>query len=104
MTRALAAAPRLRRQPGKGHRKHGAPPGTALDRDGAAMRFGDPLGDGEPESGAGTLFHPGARRVRPPEAVEYMLEVTRRNADSGIPDRQGDRVALIGEAQRDLAA
>src|SRR6266480_3534848 len=62
-----------RRRVGPGRERHGerrAATGTALDGDRPSVRFRDPLADGEPESGAGTLPGPAPGGVGPPETVE----------------------------------
>src|SRR6185503_7871410 len=104
MTRRLAGAYWLGRLAWQRDGKQGSAAGPAAHRDGTTVGLGNPLGDRETQPGSGTLSRARAGRVGPPEAVEYMREITRRNPDSRVTHGQGHRIALIGQAQGDLAA
>src|SRR5579883_129934 len=75
--------------------------GLARDRDVAAHHLGQELGDGEAEAGAGRLH---ARAVCARERQEDALEVARRNADTGILDREGRDLVAIADAEGDVTA
>src|SRR5256885_11227636 len=68
------------------------------------MRFGDPLADGEAESGARALARARARGVGAPEAIEHVRQVTGRDADPGVGDREHGASVVAAELDRDLAA
>ena len=55
---------------GQPYRKRRSPARPALHFDRAAVRFRDPLTDGETEAGAGALTRARPRGVGPPEAIE----------------------------------
>src|SRR5260370_12161276 len=54
-----------------------ASPRPAQHVDGAAVRLGDPLADGEAEAGAGTLARARARRVGAPQALTAVRPIPR---------------------------
>src|SRR5207253_6484398 len=66
----------------QGHGERGSPSRPALDLNRAAVRFGDPLADGEAEPRSRTLAGTRARRIRPPETIEDVRQVARRDARS----------------------
>src|SRR6266481_1930472 len=73
---------------GEADREGRASSRTALHVDGAAVRFGDPLADGETEAGAGTLARARARRVGAPEPVEDVRQIPGRDPDPGVGDAE----------------
>src|ERR1041384_97492 len=88
MTRRLLNACRRGPWPWKRHGEAGSPSRPTLHRDGPAVRLRHPFRDGEPKAGAGPLALAGTGRVGAPEAVEYMRQVARRNADAGVDHGQ----------------
>src|SRR2546423_15237492 len=68
------------------------------------MRFGDPLADGEAESGARALARARARGVGAPEAIEHVRQVTGRDADTGVRDREHGASVMAAELDGNLAA
>src|SRR5690242_1034 len=83
------------------HGEDRSPPGPALDRDRAAVRLGDPLGDREPEAGAWTVARARARWIGAPETLEDVREITGGDADPGVSDGQAHPAVGLGEAQVD---
>src|SRR2546422_1777929 len=80
------------------------PPRAALYVDRAAVRLGDPLTDGEAQPRPGALAGARARGVGPPEAVEDMGQVARRDADAGVGDRQRDPAIRLPQLHPHTAA
>src|SRR3954463_5886448 len=68
------------------------------------MRLGDPLADGEAESGARTLARARARGVGAPEAIEHVRQVTWGDADTGVRDSEHGASVMAAELDGDLAA
>src|SRR5437660_10680433 len=85
----------------QGHGERGSPSRPALDLNRAAVRFGDPLADGEAEPRSRTLAGTRARRIRPPETIEDVRQVARRDADAGIGDGQGDASVRLPQLHPD---
>src|SRR5258708_18999449 len=81
-----------------------ASPRTAQHVDGAAVRLGDPLADGEAEAGAGTLARARARRVGAPEAVEDVRQIPGRDPDPGVGDGEPGTPVAAGQLHGDLTA
>src|SRR5206468_11287311 len=88
----------------QGHGERGSPSRPALDLNRAAVRFGDPLADGEAEPRSRTLAGTRARRIRPPETVEDVRHVARRDANAGIGYGQGDATVRLPQLHREDAA
>src|SRR5207245_5328065 len=72
------------------------PPTTTLLPSTTLFRS-DPLADGEAEAGTGTLARAGARRVGPPEAVEDVRQVARRDADPRVRHAELHAAVVLAE-------
>src|SRR5207244_10220620 len=92
------------RVPRQGDRERSAASRAADDVDLSAMRFGDPFANGEPEARSRPLAGAGARRVRAPEAIEDVRQVTGRDADPGVGDAEGEFAVGGTELQAHAAA
>src|SRR5215510_7182968 len=78
--------------PPEGDGEAAAPPGAAVDADGAAVLHDQLTGQGEADPGP--LDAATGRAVDAGEAVEYALEVPGRDADPGVGhDHPGSRLA-----------
>ena len=65
-----------------------------FDGDLSAMGFYDGAGHRQAESGAISVFSPGAPTVAPEEAFKYMVEKLVRDARSAVGDSDADVVSI----------
>src|SRR3990170_6468548 len=69
---------------GQGNREGGPASRPALDRDGPAVGFHDPLRNGQAQTYARAPAAAATRLVRAPEPVEDVGEISRRDAHAGV--------------------
>src|SRR5208337_1422024 len=74
--------------PGQDHREAASLAHLAFDVQGAAVQFGEPLDEDQPQ--AGSLVMPGEPRIELEERLEESRVILGADSDAGVPDSETD--------------